>query len=89
MTIKIAFTEDGTPWTADYTKLLESHIVVDIPENTAWWRMRYNTSTKKVEVQYPTLTDALAEEQLQADRAAEATAAKLLHDASVIEGVVL
>ena len=95
MTIKIAFTEDGTPWTTDYENLLEDHIVADIPENTAWWRLSYNTDTETVKVLYPTLTDTKAEEQQKVDRDAADAAAKLLDeanlasDANAIEGVVL
>jgi hypothetical protein len=83
MTIKIAFTEDGTPWTTDYENLLEDHIVADIPENKAWWRLSYNTDTETVEVLYPTLTDTKAEEQQKVDRDAADAAAKLLNDANL------
>lgn len=74
MTIKIAFTKDGGPWTTDYENLLEEHIVVDIPEDTAWWRLSYNLETETVDVLYPTMTDAEADVQLPIDRAATAVA---------------
>ena len=74
MTIKIAFTMDGTPWTEDYAGIQEEHILADIPEDKAWWRLQYNSETEAVDVTYPTLTDAEAELKLDVDRAAVAEA---------------
>jgi hypothetical protein len=79
MTIKFAFTEDGTPWTSEISKLLEPHIVADIPEDVALWRIKYNTETEVVDIRYPDLTDTEAEtkldEDIKAAAAAEAEAA--------------
>lgn len=56
-----AFTPAGVPWTANYESLLEEHIVVEIPENTALWRLSLNPTTHEVSIKYPGLTDAEAD----------------------------
>tara|TARA_R110000737_G_scaffold349734_3_gene386676 strand:+ start:807 stop:1082 length:276 start_codon:yes stop_codon:yes gene_type:complete len=70
MTINIAFTLDGDPWTKDIARLLEEHIVAAIPDDIAWWRLSYNLETETVDVLYPTMTNAEADVQLPIDRAA-------------------
>tara|TARA_B110000285_G_C14518264_1_gene335446 strand:+ start:191 stop:454 length:264 start_codon:yes stop_codon:yes gene_type:complete len=74
MTINIAFTPSGQPWSKEPANILEEHIVAAIPDDIAWWRLSYNLETETVDVLYPTMTDAEADVQLPIDRAATAVA---------------
>ena len=80
MTIKIAFTNKGDPWTADPSSLLEPHLLGDVPEGVAWWRISLDPKTLVVSVLFPDLSDAQAEVKqeavLKAKNDAEAFAAQ-------------
>jgi hypothetical protein len=60
----------GQFWTEDPNQATPEDpraTIVEVPENIAAWRLRYNPETSQVVVRYPGMTDAEAEAEMEAE----------------------